>query len=89
MENVSEQDGLFQILKIKYFLSKIKEIHIHDYNEKDHLQLQKGVMNLGMVSSFILNNNLEVPIILEVTIAKPEEDGEKQVSIMRKYLERQ
>lgn len=77
--------------KVFYFLSnllnimnKVKEIHIHDYLNKDHLLLGDGIMNLNMTSSFICDN-FKVPIILEVN-ANNNYVGMEQVKLLNRCL---
>ena len=85
-EGISSEIGLALVSKMQYMLSQVKEIHVHDYNEKSHLQLQKGMMDLGIVSKFIIANSLIVPIIIEATVVRPDEDGVRQVLIMKENL---
>jgi len=86
-EKVSEEQALLKLESMSYILSNVKQIHIHDYNEKDHLQLKSGIMDLELISKFIKKNDLRVPIIIEATIKKPSKDGISQMKMMSKSLE--
>ena len=82
-----EQDYCLHLLnQMPYILFLIKQIHIHDFYNIDHLQLGNGIMNLKSALMFIVKNNLAVPIIIETTVSQPEFDGIKQVSLIRQEL---
>ncbi|MBR6504525.1 MAG: hypothetical protein IKT41_02215 [Clostridia bacterium] len=83
-ENISEGKAISLLEEMPYILSKITEIHIHDYCEKDHMKLKEGTMNLESVSNFIKNNGLNVPIILEVNVNEFSVDGIAQIAIIKK-----
>lgn len=85
-EKIMENDGLTYLEKMSYIISRIKEIHIHDYCKTDHLQLGEGLMDLGIVSNFIFKYNLDVPIIIETTVKEPKEDGIRQIEILDEFL---
>lgn len=85
-ENISESEVLNMLQEYKILLSKVMQIHIHDYLDTDHLQLNTGIMNLKIVSEFIVKNKLNVPIIIESTVKLPEDDGIRQVRIMEELL---
>lgn len=85
-ENISEGNILSKLQEMRYILAKVKEIHIHDYMEQDHLQLKSGLMNLNLVSDFIKRNELNVPIIIEVAVKNPREDGIEQINIVERLL---
>lgn len=87
-EGITEEQGLYYLEKMTYLLSVTKEIHIHDYHEMDHLQLQQGLMNLRIVSNFIVKYDLAVPIIIEVTVKEPNKDGIRQITEMIESLRR-
>lgn len=85
-ENISELSILSKTKKMPNFLSRLKQIHIHDYMEQDHLQLRTGLMNLNLISEFIKKNDKIVPIIIESTVKNPNIDGITQVKIMEELL---
>ena len=85
-EDISESRILFKIQEMPNLLSRLKQIHIHDYMERDHLQLNTGLMNLKLVSKFIKKNDITVPIIIESTVRTPDSDGITQVKIMEELL---
>lgn len=85
-EGIIQGHCLEQLTKMSCTLSMIKQIHIHDYLGRDHLQLGEGIMSLENVSRFIVENGLMVPIIIEATVKQPEYDGVKQISIMAQVL---
>lgn len=85
-ENISESSILSKIKKMPNFLSRLKQIHVHDYMQQDHLQLGTGLMNLKLISEFIRKNDITVPIIIESTVKNPDIDGIKQVNIMEELL---
>ena len=86
-EKISEPMTLFMLQENQMLLSKVMQIHLHDYNKQDHLQLNTGIMNLSAVSEFIVKNKLDVPIIIESRVKSPENDGIKQIKIMEELLE--
>ncbi len=68
-------------------IKNIKQIHIHDFDrDSDHLQLGTGLLNHELCSAFIHRNNLDVPIIIEVTVKEPEQDGMLQCKIVERIL---
>lgn len=81
-EGISQKQALLKLHSMQFLMPCIKEIHIHDYNKVDHLQLHTGLLNLKLLSTFIKKSNLCVPIILEVSIINPNDDGIKQISII-------
>lgn len=85
-EGIVEEEALSQLKKMTNIVYKIEQIHIHDYLKTDHLPLKKGIMNIDSISKFIIENDLKVPIIIESTVKKPEQDGIKQVSILNQSL---
>lgn len=85
-ERISQIEGFSYIEKMSYIISNIKEIHIHDYYQKDHLQLGQGLMNLGMLSNFI--RCLDVPIIIETTVNEPRKDGIRQVEKLEEFIKK-
>ena len=86
-EKISEPMTLYMLQENQMLLSKVMQIHLHDYNKQDHLQLNTGIMNLSAVSEFIVKNKLDVPIIIESRVKSPEDDGIKQIKIMEELLE--
>ena len=87
-EGIAEKNAFLRLQNSPYILSAIKELHIHDYLNKDHLQLHQGIMNLDSASSFILKNNLIVPIIIESTVKEPKIDGINQINLITQYLQK-
>lgn len=85
-ENISESMALLMLQENQMLLSKVMQIHLHDYNKQAHLQLNTGIMNLDSVSEFIVKNKLDVPIIIESRVKSPEDDGIKQIKIMEELL---
>lgn len=86
IENISELNILSKIQEMPHFLSKLKQIHIHDYSERDHLQLSTGLMDFRLVSKFIRENDINVPIIIESTVKNPSSDGIIQIKIIEELL---
>lgn len=85
-EGLTQDYCIMQLEKMSYIISLIKQIHIHDYSNTDHLQLGSGMMNLELVSRFIIQNKLLVPIIIETTIKDPEKEGIHQISLLSTKL---
>lgn len=86
-ENVLQEDALKELSKCKNILSNTREIHLHDFNTTlDHLHLGEGLLNLVGTADFILKNRFQCPIIIETTIANPNEDGYEQIKIVREML---
>lgn len=85
-EGIKQEACLIQLEKMSSILSMIKEIHIHDYLNTDHLQLGKGIMDLECVLEFIVKNSLFVPLIIETTVKQPEHDGKEQILKLRSII---
>lgn len=85
-EGIKEKNVFLFLKKMPNINSKIYEIHIHDYLERDHMQLQKGRTNFTDVSKFIKSNNLNVPIIIETNVRDAKRDGIEQVKSLKKFL---
>ncbi len=86
-EEISQKTVQSYILNLSYFLQYIREYHIHDYNnERDHLQLKTGVMNLTEVSILITKRNKDIPFIIEVNIMNPDLDGKEQIKIVAQEI---
>lgn len=67
-------------------LESVYEIHIHDYDRSDHLQLGEGKINLKKVCRFITRRCNNVPIIIESTVEQGNVDGVHQVDLLKYYL---
>ena len=88
-KNKSQKEAFEELSKCTNILSNIKEIHLHDFNEKiDHLHLGEGLLNLTDIGIFISVNKVNCPIILEITIYNPNEDGYKQIELVKQVLSR-
>lgn len=85
-ENISEIYIMSVIQEMSHFLSKLKQIHIHDYLEHDHLPLNTGLIDLDLISKFIKYNDIHVPIIIESTVRNPNVDGIMQIKIIEELL---
>lgn len=83
-----EQDKILQELKkCKNILLNIKEIHLHDFDDRtDHLNIGKGMLDFTEISNFILKNKINCPVIIESTIENPNNDGCAQVKIVSQIL---
>lgn len=86
MEGLTQDYCIMQLKNMSYIISLIKQFHIHDYSYTDHLQLGSGIMNLELVSRFIVQNKLLVPIIIEATIKEPEKEGMQQIILLSTKL---
>jgi len=85
--NKMQEEELQQLSKCTSILKNVKEIHLHDFNtELDHLHLGEGLLNLEDLIHFILVNKIECPIILEITISNPNEDGYQQIELVKRSL---
>jgi len=84
-ENISEKNALKKLQEMSIIIYKVKELHIHDYFEKDHLKINDGIMDLTLVSKFLDKNNLNVPTIIEASVKLPDE-GISQVEILKQIL---
>ncbi|MDO5557514.1 MAG: TIM barrel protein [Clostridia bacterium] len=70
----------------KYLISRIREIHLHDYNiEKDHLIVGEGLLSLDKVVKFLKENNVYCPIIIENSVLNIEKAIE-QVNKIRESI---
>lgn len=86
-KNVLQEDALKELSKCKNILLNTREIHLHDFNATlDHLHLGEGLLNLVGTADFIIKNRFQCPIIIETTIANPNEDGYEQIKIVREML---
>jgi hypothetical protein len=78
-------EKIFNILEnCSSVIESIREIHMHDFNfDKDHIQLGLGLIELKNILNFIRNKNINVPIIIEVTLNNIFVDGKKQIEIIK------
>lgn len=83
-----EQDKILEELKkYKNILFNIKEIHLHDFNDRtDHLNIGKGMLDLIKITNFIAKNKIKCPVIIESTIENSNSDGRDQIKIVSQIL---
>ena len=85
-EKISERLALRKLQKMTYMMDKIKQLHIHDYFNTDHIHIGYGMMDFVLVFDFIRKNFSENPIIIETKVKQPLEDGIEQVIILESFL---
>ena len=84
---IGQDKILEELKKCKNILINIKEIHLHDFNDTtDHLKIGKGMLNLDIITNFIVKNKINCPVIIESTIENPNNDGCDQIKIVRQIL---
>lgn len=83
----SQGKALKELSNCINIMHNIREIHLHDFNEElDHLHLGEGVLKLENITNFIAINGIRCPIIIETTISNPNEDGCKQIELVKQIL---
>lgn len=81
---INQYDALDILKNSKNIINNIREIHLHDFNaQTDHLQLKKGIVDFSNLSVFLNKNKIKCPIILEVNVFKPENDGVQQINVVK------
>lgn len=81
------QKELIDIVKNKKsILDRIKEVHIHDFNNQtDHICLSEGKLNKQLIYE-ILQDIPMVPIIIETNVVNSKKDGCTQVRWLKEIL---
>lgn len=81
---IEAEEILKELELCKFLLNCIGEIHIHDFDFKnDHKKINDGYLNVNQLLEFLRKNNINAPIILEVTLNDVFKDGYKQIQLLK------
>ena len=85
-EKIPERLALRKLQTMTYIMDKIKQLHIHDYFNTDHIYIGYGMMDFVLVLDFVRKNFKQIPIIIETNVNEPLEDGIEQIIILESFL---